>query len=66
MIGVVLGGLVTTTLVNVFVTPALYLRFSAASEPDAEPSLAEALQRRVRIWVGKGDAPEVPVTPEVP
>ena len=32
---VVLGGLVTSTLLNLFVVPALYLRFGAASEPDS-------------------------------
>jgi Cu/Ag efflux pump CusA len=31
---VVLGGLVTTTLLNLFVTPALYLRFGASREAD--------------------------------
>jgi Cu/Ag efflux pump CusA len=29
---VVLGGLVTATLLNLFVTPALYLRFGSTSE----------------------------------
>jgi len=28
-----LGGLVTTTLINLFVMPALYLRFGASPEP---------------------------------
>jgi Cu/Ag efflux pump CusA len=34
---VVLGGLVTATLLNLFVTPALYLRFGSMTEgrPDA-------------------------------
>ncbi|WP_299431585.1 efflux RND transporter permease subunit [uncultured Meiothermus sp.] len=31
---VILGGLVTTTLVNLLVVPALYLRFGASREPD--------------------------------
>ena len=31
---VILGGLVTSTLVNLFVLPALYLRFGAGREPD--------------------------------
>jgi Cu/Ag efflux pump CusA len=30
---VVLGGLVTTTLLNLFLMPALYLRFGASREP---------------------------------
>jgi CzcA family heavy metal efflux pump len=32
---VVLGGLITTTLLNLFVMPALYLRFGASREPAA-------------------------------
>ena len=32
---VVLGGLVTSTLLNLFVVPSLYLRFGASREPDA-------------------------------
>lgn len=34
MAGVVLGGLVTTTLVNLLVIPSLYLRFGADAEPE--------------------------------
>jgi hypothetical protein len=33
---VMLGGLVTTTLLSLFMLPALYLRFGAAAQPDAE------------------------------
>jgi Cu/Ag efflux pump CusA len=33
---VVLGGLVTTTLINLFVVPALYLRYGASRERDLE------------------------------
>ena len=33
---IVLGGLVTTTLLNLFVLPALYLRFAARPRPDTE------------------------------
>jgi multidrug efflux pump subunit AcrB len=33
---VVLGGLVTTTLLNLFVLPALYLRYGASRERDLE------------------------------
>jgi Cu/Ag efflux pump CusA len=33
---VVLGGLVTTTLFNLFVLPALYLRYGASREADIE------------------------------
>jgi hypothetical protein len=44
---VILGGLVTSTLLNLFVTPALYLRFGASREADlglvpAKPSDAIA------------------------
>jgi Cu/Ag efflux pump CusA len=31
---VILGGLVTTTLLNLFVAPALYLRFGSSPEVD--------------------------------
>ena len=39
---VILGGLITTTLLSLFVLPALYLSFGAGAgpEPDAETSLA--------------------------
>jgi hypothetical protein len=33
---VMVGGLVTTTLLSLFMLPALYLRFGAAAQPDAE------------------------------
>jgi Cu/Ag efflux pump CusA len=33
---VVLGGLVTTSLLNLFVLPALYLRYGASREQDLE------------------------------
>jgi predicted exporter len=32
---VILGGLVTSTLLNLFLLPALYLRFGAATKPVA-------------------------------
>ena len=40
---VVLGGLVTTTLLNLFVIPALYLRFGAVREAELELELVPAL-----------------------
>ncbi|MEJ2554626.1 MAG: efflux RND transporter permease subunit [Anaerolineae bacterium] len=43
---VVLGGLVTSTLTNLFILPALYLRFGASREPDLGllpvPAVSEA------------------------
>jgi Cu/Ag efflux pump CusA len=45
---VILGGLVTSTLLNLFILPALYLRFGSgtAASPDrlADPSFAPGLQ----------------------
>jgi Cu/Ag efflux pump CusA len=36
---VILGGLVTSTLLNLFVLPSLYLRFATSEQP--EPSTAQ-------------------------
>jgi Cu/Ag efflux pump CusA len=36
---VLLGGLVTTTFISLFVLPALYLRFGAGAQPDVEPQV---------------------------
>jgi Cu/Ag efflux pump CusA len=38
---VILGGLVTTTLLNLLIMPALYLRFGARPEPSSEGRAAE-------------------------
>src|SRR3712207_4157815 len=40
---VILGGLVTSTLLNLFIVPALYVRFGASSERDTvrEPAAQE-------------------------
>jgi CzcA family heavy metal efflux pump len=54
---VILGGLVTSTLLNLFVMPPLYLRFGSRPEPEAV-SLATLLQRRARAWSRRGSAPE--------
>jgi CzcA family heavy metal efflux pump len=40
---VILGGLVSTTFLTLFVIPALYLRFGEHSEPDLLPVFAEPL-----------------------
>ena len=37
MAAVVVGGLVTSTALNLFVVPALYLRFGARDEGSREP-----------------------------
>jgi Cu/Ag efflux pump CusA len=39
---VILGGLLTSTLLNLFVTPALYLRFARPATPQAPPPGADA------------------------
>jgi Cu/Ag efflux pump CusA len=41
---VILGGMVTSTLLNLFVVPSLYLRFGASTEPlvDVEQKTIEA------------------------
>ena len=39
---VILGGLVTSTLLNLFIVPALYLRFGAGTVERAEKSAARA------------------------
>ena len=43
MAAVVLGGLVSTALVTLFVTPALYRRFGSYSEPDLSMVFAEPM-----------------------
>jgi CzcA family heavy metal efflux pump len=53
---VVLGGLVTSMLLNLFVLPALYLRFG--SSPEAEPSLKAWFERRRRAWARGRTAPQ--------
>jgi Cu/Ag efflux pump CusA len=37
---VILGGLITSTLLNLFVLPAAYLRFGASPEPEPALQLA--------------------------
>jgi predicted exporter len=44
-----LGGLVTTTLLGLFALPALYLRFCAGAQPDAEFQFDPT-----RYWIGVG------------
>jgi Cu/Ag efflux pump CusA len=38
---VILGGLVTSTLLNLFIVPSLYLRFGASRKPDTEKASLE-------------------------
>lgn len=40
---VILGGLVTSTLLNLFVVPSLYLRFGEGTTPPAEPAMSGQL-----------------------
>jgi len=62
---VILGGLVTSTFLNLFLVPAVYLRFGSRPEPETSPSLAAALQRRARAWARRGGTPqEIPVRSE--
>jgi CzcA family heavy metal efflux pump len=48
---VLLGGLVTSTFLVLFVLPALYLRFGAGTRPDA-PSDEDAEEELFERWVG--------------
>jgi Cu/Ag efflux pump CusA len=38
---VILGGLVTTTLLNLFIMPSLYLRFGVSAVSEPKPVIAE-------------------------
>jgi Cu/Ag efflux pump CusA len=55
---VILGGLVTATFLTLFVMPAVYLRFGAATQ-DPDPNA-----RIVRQWPGVEPAPDAPVHDE--
>jgi len=62
---VVVGGLVTSTLLNLFILPPLYLRFGSSPEPEAAGSLAAFLLGRARSRAGREGAPqETPVRSE--
>ena len=54
---VVLGGLVTSTLLSLFVIPTLYLRFGSSPEPEGVHSLMASLLGRARA---RGDRPRAP------
>jgi hypothetical protein len=61
---VVLGGLLTTTFLVLFVLPALYLRFGAVAERESEASLAEFFARLARRSGQQREAEELPVRSE--
>ncbi len=50
---VILGGLATSTLMNLFVLPALYLRFGGISRPRAEPAADPVERDAPRARVGE-------------
>jgi CzcA family heavy metal efflux pump len=60
---VVLGGLLTTTFVVLFVLPSLYLRFGAVAEPESE-SLAAMFTRLARRTGRQREAEELPARSE--
>lgn len=60
---VVLGGLLTATLLALFVLPTLYLRFGAVAERESE-SLAEMFARLARRSGRRRGAEELPVRSE--
>ena len=51
MAAVILGGIVTTTLLDLFVLPALYLRYGTQREPALELAIAEPAQERIPVNV---------------
>jgi Cu/Ag efflux pump CusA len=61
---VVLGGLVTTTFLVLFVLPALYLRFGAVAERESGASLAEFFARLTRRSGRQKGAEELPIRSE--
>jgi len=60
---VVLGGLLTTTFVVLFVLPSLYLRFGVLAEPESE-SLAAMFARLARRTGRQREAGELPARSE--
>jgi hypothetical protein len=44
---VILGGLITSTLLNLFVLPPLYLRFAPSAQPAEAPAPAEEFEPAV-------------------
>jgi Cu/Ag efflux pump CusA len=59
---VIVGGLATSTLMNLFVLPALYLRFKGPIEP--EPELEPAALPPTREPAGSTSVPEPTDAPE--
>ena len=59
---VILGGLVTSTLLSLFLLPVLYLRLGPSHEHEMSASLAALLERRARAFARRSKAPEeVPI-----
>ena len=52
---VLLGGLVTTTFISLFVLPALYLRFGAGAQPDVEPEVEPEVEPTRRFVAAGAD-----------
>ena len=52
MVIVILGGLVTSTILNLVVVPALYLRLGPAGEPDMTELLADVVPDREPQLIG--------------
>jgi CzcA family heavy metal efflux pump len=61
---VILGGLVTSTLLGLFVLPTLYFRLGPSLLSEPSTSLAVALQSRIRVLGRRGASQELPVRSE--
>src|SRR5207248_2769651 len=54
---VILGGLVTSTVLNLFIVPSLYLRFGSIDR-DREPTPVEHESRTYQGRASRGDGPQ--------